>query len=130
MVKRIALDTNAVIAILNNQTEIYHLLGKYDTICLPVTVCGELIFGAKNSKLSARNEKKYYEFINSCELLDINFLIAESYASLRLNLKKSGKPIPENDIWIAATCLVNGVPLCTYDKHFHAIKELVIFPQS
>ena len=126
MVSRIALDTNAAIAILNNQTGIYDLLDKYDNICLPVTVCGELIFGAKNSRLSAKNEKRYHQFINTCELLNIDFLVAEIYASLRLNLKKKGKPIPENDIWIAATCLANDIPLCTFDKHFQAIKELVV----
>lgn len=127
MVTRIALDTNAAIAILNNEKDVYTLLNKYDNICLPVTVCGELLFGAKNSNLSARNEKRYLEFIRSCELLDINFLVAEIYAATRLNLKKKGNPIPENDIWIAATCLANGIPLCTFDKHFKGIKELVIF---
>ena len=126
MVTRIALDTNAAIAILNNQTDIYSLLSKYDNICLPVTVCGELIFGAKNSKLSAKNEKRYHGFISSCELLTIDFLVAEIYASIRLSLKKKGKPIPENDIWIAATCLANDIPLCTFDKHFQHIKELVV----
>jgi tRNA(fMet)-specific endonuclease VapC len=126
MVTRIALDTNAAIAILNNQPGIYTLLTKYDNICLPVTVCGELIFGAKNSKLSVKNEKRYHEFMSSCELLDINFLVAEIYASIRLNLKKKGNPIPENDIWIAATCLANDIPLCTFDKHFKSVKELVV----
>jgi tRNA(fMet)-specific endonuclease VapC len=130
MVTQIALDTNAAIAILNNQTEIYTLLSGYDNICLPVTVCGELIFGAKNSKLSAKNEKRYYQFISSCELLDINFLVAEIYASLRLSLKKKGTPIPENDIWIAAICISNNIPLCTFDKHFQNIKGITILPKK
>jgi tRNA(fMet)-specific endonuclease VapC len=126
MVKRIALDTNAAIALLNNQSGIFSLLGSYDIICLPVTVCGELIYGAKNSKLSAKNEKRYLAFIESCELLDINLVTAETYGSLRLELKKKGRPIPENDIWIAAVCVVNEIPLCTFDKHFQSIKRLKI----
>ena len=130
MVKRIALDTNAAIGILNNQSEVYDILSKYDSICLPVTVCGELIFGAKNSKLSAKNEKRYFEFINSTELLEIDLVVAEIYASVRLNLKKKGTPIPENDIWIAAICIANEIPLYTFDKHFQNIKGIILVREN
>jgi tRNA(fMet)-specific endonuclease VapC len=126
MVKRIALDTNVAIALLNDRSDIIKSLNKFDTICLPVTVCGELIFGAKNSGLSSKNEKKYLEFIDDCELLDINMIVADIYAKIRLQLKKKGRPIPENDLWIAATCLVNNIPLFTLDKHFKEVSELVL----
>lgn len=124
MVNKIALDTNIAIALLNNQTEIYNVLSKFDIIYLPITVCGELIFGAKNSNLAAKNLKRYFEFIQSCELLEVNILTANLYAAIRLDLKKSGKPIPENDIWIAAICQANEIPLFTLDKHFQNIKRL------
>ena len=91
---------------------------------LPVTVCGELLFGAKNSSLSKRNEKRYKQFIETCEVLDNNLLVASAYATIRLELKKKGKPIPENDIWIAATCRVNTVPLLTRDNHFSYVPRL------
>jgi tRNA(fMet)-specific endonuclease VapC len=124
MVKRIALDTNTAIALLNNQEDVVRVINKFETICLPITVCGELIFGAKNSGLSTKNEKKYLQFIYSCELLEINMLVANAYAELRLQLKKKGKPIPENDIWIAATCIVNNTALYTLDKHFKHISDI------
>ena len=126
MVKQIALDTNVAIALLNNDKAVLAVLKKYDSICLPVTVCGELIFGAKNSGLSEKNEKKYFAFIESCELLDINMLVAEKYADVRLKLKKAGKPIPENDIWIAATCLVNNIAIFTLDKHFKYVTDATV----
>jgi tRNA(fMet)-specific endonuclease VapC len=126
MVKRIALDTNTAIALLNGQEAVHKHLSTFDTICLPVTVCGELIFGAKNSGLSQKNEKKYLEFINECELMDINMIVADTYAKVRLQLKKAGKPIPENDIWIAAICIVNSIPLYTLDKHFKEVGDLML----
>ncbi len=126
MVKRIALDTNIAIALLNNDKKVIEQLKKFDSVCLPITVCGELIFGAKNSGLSEKNEKKYLAFIESCELLDINMLVAEKYAEIRLKLKKAGKPIPENDVWIAATCQVNSTPILTLDKHFRYIPDIVV----
>ncbi len=126
MVKHIAIDTNIAIALLNNQTTIFSILNKFDIIYIPITVCGELLFGAKNSKLSAKNTKRYFEFIQSCELLDSNLIVAQNYASIRLNLKLKGKPIPENDIWIAAICVTNNIPLFTADKHFSYIEELKV----
>jgi tRNA(fMet)-specific endonuclease VapC len=126
VVKRVALDTNAAIALLNNRKEIYAAISLYDVICLPVIVCGELIFGAKNSQLSAKNEKRYSAFLETCEILDVNQLVAENYANIRFELKRKGRPIPENDIWIAAICLVNEIPLYTYDKHFQYIKGIKI----
>jgi len=128
MVKeKIALDTNIVIDIFNNkQTVTTLLLSHYQDIYLPVTVCGELLFGAKNSNKSMENEQKCHAFISSCNLLNINELIAEEYAKTRSELKKKGRPIPENDIWIAATCIVNNIPLATFDSDFNHINNLIV----
>ena len=126
MVKHIAIDTNIAIALLNNQSNIYSTLNKYDIIYLPITVCGELLFGARNSQLSVKNTKRYFEFIESCTILDSNLIVAQNYAAIRMQLKAKGKPIPENDIWIAAICLTNNIPLYTLDKHFTSIDKLKV----
>ncbi len=126
MKEKIALDTNIVIDVFNNKKNIITLLNGYQTIYLPVTVCGELLFGAKNSAKSQENEQKCHDFINNCSLLNINELIAEEYAKTRNELKKKGKPIPENDIWIAATCIVNDIPLATLDSDFKHINDLIM----
>jgi len=120
----IALDTNIAVDVLNGKGETIRLLEGYEILCLPVTVCGELLFGAKNSANRTKNENKYRTFIESCVILDNSSLVAEEYAEIRLALKQKGKPIPENDIWIAATCVVNGVPLMSHDKHFDNIENL------
>lgn len=122
--KSIALNTNIAIGILNGQKEILRKVQKYKMVYLPVTVSGELLFGAKNSEKRAENLKNFRSFISNCEILEINNLVAEEYSDIRLELKKRGKPIPENDIWIAAICIVNMVPLLTRDKHFLEIKRL------
>ncbi len=127
MVKeKVALDTNVVIDIFNNKQNTIALLANYQTIYLPITVCGELLFGAKNSAKSRENEQKCHQFISNCHLLNINELIAEEYAKTRKELKDKGKPIPENDIWIAATCLVNNIPLATLDSDFNHINDLIL----
>ena len=86
-----------------------------------------MLFWRKNSKLSIKNTKRYIEFIQTCELLDTSLIVAQNYASLRTQLKQKGKPIPENDIWIAAICVTNNIPLFALDKHFtYYIDELKI----
>lgn len=125
--KTIALDTNIAISFLNGDAEIVKNIKSFDSIYLPITVCGELLFGAKNSAKSHTNLAFYRDFISACELLDTNELIAEEYSNIRLELKLKGNPIPENDIWIAAICRSYGIPLYTLDKHFANVAGLDTF---
>jgi tRNA(fMet)-specific endonuclease VapC len=122
----IALDTNIAVDILNGKPAILELLRQFDVIYLPITVSGELLFGAKNSASRVRNESRYRAFIDSCILLDTNSLVADAYAEIRLSLKQKGRPIPENDIWIAALCVVHEIPLLSHDRHFEYVDGLLL----
>ena len=53
--------------------------------------------------------------------------VSAEYAQVFRQLQERGTPIPQNDIWIAATALVRHAPLCTLDDHFKNVKapELV-----
>ncbi|PIY08649.1 MAG: VapC toxin family PIN domain ribonuclease [Flexibacter sp. CG_4_10_14_3_um_filter_32_15] len=127
MVKdRIVLDTNVVSAILKGNAEIVDKLENY-TPCLPVIVCGELLFGANNSSRVAQNIEIITNFINATEILAVTYEVAEKYALVRNQLKKIGRPIPENDIWIAATCLTYQLPVATFDKHFGYVEGINLF---
>lgn len=124
--KQIAIDTNIAIQILNVDEQLATKVRNFEMVYLPIVVCGELLFGAKNSNRPLSNEIRYCEFMESGIILNINFLVAEEYANIRKQLKDKGKPIPENDIWIAAICLSNQLPLATKDKHFRYIEGLII----
>lgn len=43
------------------------------------------------------------------------------------NLKKKGKPIPSNDIWVAASAMKHGLSLFTFDEHFNNINGLILY---
>ena len=49
---------------------------------------------------------------------------AHWYGKVKAALKRKGRPIPENDIWIAATAIVAGMTLLTTDKDFLSIKRV------
>jgi predicted nucleic acid-binding protein len=46
------------------------------------------------------------------------------YAEIRLELKRTGKPIPTNDLWIAALCRQHNLPLLSRDRHFDLVAGL------
>jgi len=46
------------------------------------------------------------------------------YARIKTELKRRGRPIPENDIWIAACAQSAESPLFSRDDHFTEIENL------
>lgn len=119
-----ALDTNIVVDLLRNQNEAPTKILVYNTIYLPITVCGELLFGSALSGKPVENKRNVLLFLGKCVLLEYNLSVAESYADIREHLQAKGKPIPENDIWIAATAVAFGLKLITRDRHFINIDRL------
>jgi tRNA(fMet)-specific endonuclease VapC len=50
------------------------------------------------------------------------------YAIIKADLKKNGTPIPENDIWIAATAHAKKLKVATFDEHFEKIAQIEVLP--
>ena len=121
---KIALDTNAVIAYREGISEVCTLIDDANAIILPVTVIGELLYGALNSTKTKSNEKFIHQFAGYSIVMQIDESVAACYARIRLDLKRRGNPIPENDIWIAAVCLNLEVPLLSQDDHFKLVPGL------
>ena len=123
---RLAVDTNAVIAYREGISIVCTLVEAADILFLPAVVLGELLYGSLNSAKPQKNEQAVHKFLAQSVLVPIAEAIATRYATVRLKLKKIGRPIPENDIWVAATCLELGVPLLTRDGHFDYIGGLEV----
>jgi len=123
---KLAVDTNAVIAYLAGIPEVCSLIEGAEIILLPVIVLGELFYGAANSARPQENERATHKFLVQTVLISIDESIAARYAAVRLQLKKKGRPLPENDIWIAASCLELGITLLTRDTHFDFVPELQV----
>ena len=122
----IAIDTDIAIKFLNGDREIDNFLSKYSEVCMPVIVAGELLFGALNSKHPEQNLTRHKKLIQRSKVLDITEATAIIYARIRLSLKKKGKPIPENDLWIASVCIEHRLPLLTNDRHFKDVDPLAL----
>lgn len=119
----VALDTNVAIELLRGKLTLPLTLQTVPQ-ALPIIVAGELLFGAQNSGRRLENLAAHRSFILDLEVLLLDNLAAEYYAEIRLALKHKGRPIPENDMWIASICRAHDVALLTFDKHFAEISDL------
>jgi tRNA(fMet)-specific endonuclease VapC len=58
------------------------------------------------------------------DLLEVTGETAVTYAALRVALRRSGRPIPANDAWIAALALQHRLPVLSRDQHFDVVPDL------
>jgi tRNA(fMet)-specific endonuclease VapC len=121
-----ALDSNTAIRFLNGDSAIVAKVTTLPSVALPLAVVGELLFGAENSARPLENLTRYLQFIDACTLVPMGREPAAAYAKVRRSLKLKGRPIPENDVWIAAQCLEHGWTLNTGDQHFTYVDGLVV----
>ncbi len=118
------LDTNALSAVADGEASVLELVGGADRIAVPVIVLGEYRFGIAQSRHRASYEGWLRQWTAAVEILDIDDRSTHSYSTIGLELKRKGTPIPTNDLWIAALCRQNSLPLLSRDKHFDAVPGL------
>ena len=93
---------------------------------LPLVVLGELHFGAQRALRREQAVTQVREFLTIAALLLPDENTAVEYGKLKAELAQAGRPIPENDIWIAAMARQHEIPLATRDAHFGVVLRLKI----
>lgn len=121
---RYLLDTNIVIAVLQGDEAVLSNLDRAPEVFIPAIVVGELFFGAAKSERRSENTVKVERFAAGRSILPCDFQVAREYGRLRQRLREKGKPLPENDIWIAATAQCHELILVTRDRHFREVDDL------
>jgi tRNA(fMet)-specific endonuclease VapC len=123
---RYLLDTNIVIALLEGDDHVWSSVGDAPEVFIPVAVPGELFFGAAKSGRPAENTARIENLATGRSILACDVQIAREYGRVRQELREKGRPIPENDIWIAATARCHDLILVTRDRHFTEVDGLEI----
>jgi tRNA(fMet)-specific endonuclease VapC len=122
---RYILDTNVVIAILEREIDLESIRSDGREIFLNSIVLGELFFGAEKSQRLEENRARIRFFASVCPVLPCDEDTARYYGAVKFLLQKKGRPIPENDIWIAASARQHGLILASRDGHFEYVEDLV-----
>ena len=118
------LDTNALSAFVDGDTGIGDVLRRQPRAAIPVIVLGEFRYGIADSRQRPAYEAWLASHLPRFDILPVTAETAVVYAGLRVALKRSGRPIPANDAWIAALALQHRLPVLTRDRHFDAVPDL------
>ena len=127
---KVLLDTSAYSALLRGHQLVLEVLRRAETVAVPAVVLGELHSGFRAGNRWAENTAQLAQFLSkpSVRVLNVTEETALRYAEVDVYLRKKGRPIPRNDVWIAAVALEHGLQLLTLDVHFREIPLLLIQP--
>ncbi len=123
---RVLLDTNAYVAFKSGDPNTIDVVRLASELRLSVVVVGELLAGFAVGSREATNREQLARFLDSprADVLALTSETASFYATVFASLKAKGRPIPTNDLWIAASALEHGLALVSHDAHFREIDGL------
>jgi tRNA(fMet)-specific endonuclease VapC len=120
----VLLDTNIVIAFFAQEPDVLREMQAVSQFFIPTIVLGELYFGAEKSNRAPQNIKRIDELAQSVAILGCDVETARQYGEIKYQLRQRGRPLPENDVWIAALTLQHNLTLVTRDAHFQEVQDL------
>ena len=120
------IDTSAYSHFDRGDVRLKQFINPGAEIHLPLTVIAEVRGGSMYGTQHEVNEHKLRKFIDSprVTVLTPTLKTTELYGQIYATLRRSGKPIGTNDIWIAALALEHNLPLLTTDKDFRCVPKL------
>lgn len=99
----ILLETSVLVHLLRGKNKsVKDFIDSLDNFSVSSITVGELLYGAKYSR-NKEKELAHVDFIISkAQILDVDKATSDFYSDIRTELRRNGKPIPENDLWTAS----------------------------
>ena len=119
------MDTSIAVAFFRQDQAIRQHLLRVDIVTSTIVI-GELFYGAYRAGQQARELANIAALIAQSRIVLCDLTTSEHYGRVREALHRQGAPIPENDIWVAASALQHGLPLATRDAHFDRVPGLTV----
>ena len=124
MAGSVLVDTNVVVAYFRGDRIMHPRIAGVSPIYLPWVVLGELHFGAQRAQRRQEQLAYIYGLLTYAAVLFPDQDTTEVYGQVKAELARLGKPIPDNDLWIAAVAMQHDLPLATRDAHFAQVPGL------
>lgn len=115
------LDTNALSAAADDDPTVLAIVARVPELALPVIVLGEYRYGIAQSRNRSDYENWLQRLLPDCTVLEVTEETSRHYAAINLELRRLGKPIPTNDLWIAALGQQHSLPILSRDQHFDSV---------
>jgi tRNA(fMet)-specific endonuclease VapC len=130
MILHYLLDTNTCIYIVKQKPpSVVRQFEKFDVgmIGMSIITYGELFYGAQKSHFPQKTSAILADLVKLIPVLSMPVEAGKHYGKIRSQLEKLGKPIGNNDLWIAAHALALDLPLVTNNvKEFKRISDLQV----
>lgn len=125
---KLLLDTNRLSDALAQVEQVIDVLEIAEAIYVPVIALGEIRAGFLGGRRAAKNEARLQWFLSQdgISTIGVDPPVSHRFARIHQDLRKRGKPLATNDLWIAAISVENGLVLYTRDAHFAQIPELAL----
>jgi len=127
--KSLVLDANAIISLFDGDRGVAETMSQAERILIPAIVLGEVSVGIESGTARGSRAAQALERLldrPNVQILNITQETASFFVTIVRHLKKIGKPIPQDDLWIAAGVLETGSVLLTRDAHFDNLPMLRI----
>ena len=122
------IDTSALSGFFRGNAGVTRAIQSSPHLFLNSVIYGETQCGYRAGNARQRNERLLDEFLtsNRVEVLSVSPETSLRYAELWHYLRKAGRPIPDNDIWIAASAWEHGLTVLTLDQHFLELPQILV----
>ncbi|MCP4754883.1 MAG: type II toxin-antitoxin system VapC family toxin [Proteobacteria bacterium] len=127
--KKVLLDTNGYSEYLTGNLDVFHAISLAENVFMSVIVLGELYAGFRGGSKYRQNDEILRKFLSkpTVGVLLVTEETSQIFGQTKNALKKSGTPIPINDVWIASQAIETGAVVITYDSHYEEIAGLRIW---
>ena len=127
---RILLDSNAYSAFMRGNEEVRSLIQTAEEVLFSAIVVGKQLFGFRQGAYYERNLTELRSFLERpyVSFVPVGPVTADRYSRVMTALKAKGRPIPTNDVWIAAHAMETGADLVSADTHFEHVDGIVWIP--
>jgi tRNA(fMet)-specific endonuclease VapC len=112
------LDTNICIYALKRQGRVVEQMQAHvpNEIAVTIITLAELWFGAQKSTRRAAVRREVDAFLEPFEVLPFDREAADTYARVRFDLERVGRPIGERDLLIASIALARDLTIVTHNR--------------
>ena len=123
---RVLLDSNAYSAFMRGSHEVRELIQSAEEVLLSAVVVGEQLYGFRRGAHFERNLAELRSFLERpyVSFVPVGPVTADRYSRVMAALRAKGRPIPTNDVWIAAHAMETGADLVSADRHFEHVEGI------
>lgn len=124
---RILLDSNAYSAFMRGNYQVRDLIRSAEEVLFSAVVVGEQLYGFRQGTRFDQNLAELRSFLERpyVSIVPVGPVTADRYSMVMAALKAKGRPIPTNDVWIAAHAMETGADLVSADRHFEHVEGIV-----